>query len=53
MGILTDRENNPFIAAKFFIRIRQPSHSEQSHACMYVCERLGYPDEKITKGTPG
>jgi precorrin-6y C5,15-methyltransferase (decarboxylating) CbiE subunit len=49
MGILTDRENNPgVIATVLQSAIRNP----QSEIIMYVCERLGYPDERITQGTP-
>ena len=49
MGILTDRENNPgVIAGVLQSAIRNP----KSEIIMHVCERLGYPDEKITSGTP-
>lgn len=50
MGILTDRENNPSGVAKTLYAALRTPHSE---LIMYVCERLGYPDEKITRGTPG
>ncbi|MEW6713593.1 MAG: precorrin-6y C5,15-methyltransferase (decarboxylating) subunit CbiE [Nitrospirota bacterium] len=45
IGILTDKENNPSAIAN------------KLSACgsdlkMFVCERLGYPDEKITEGVP-
>jgi precorrin-6Y C5,15-methyltransferase (decarboxylating) len=44
IAILTDKEKNPsVIAAKL---------SEFSDLRMYVCEKLGYHDEKITEGTP-
>ncbi|MDH4232858.1 MAG: precorrin-6y C5,15-methyltransferase (decarboxylating) subunit CbiE, partial [Nitrospirota bacterium] len=46
IAILTDRENNPAAIAQFL-------HSAfASPLKLYVCERLGYPDEKITEGTP-
>ncbi len=49
MGILTDRENNPGVIA----RVLQSENGNQNSAItLYVCERLGYPDERITKGTP-
>jgi precorrin-6Y C5,15-methyltransferase (decarboxylating) len=49
MGILTDRENNPGVIAKVLqSAIRNP----QSEIVMYVCERLGYPEEKVIQGTP-
>ncbi|MBI5055346.1 MAG: precorrin-6y C5,15-methyltransferase (decarboxylating) subunit CbiE [Nitrospirae bacterium] len=51
LAILTDRENNPSEIAKAI--------SGSSALCplpsalkMYVCERLGYPVEKIVEGTP-
>jgi precorrin-6Y C5,15-methyltransferase (decarboxylating) len=49
IAILTDRENNPSEIAKILISSsifigKQPT--------MFICERLGYPDEKIIKGTP-
>jgi precorrin-6Y C5,15-methyltransferase (decarboxylating) len=46
MGVLTDRENNPGVIARV---LQSTSYRE---CIMYVCERLGYPDEKISRGTP-
>lgn len=45
--ILTDREKNPTAIASFL-------HSSviTYKLLIYVCEKLGYPEEKITKGTP-
>ncbi|MBI5847583.1 MAG: precorrin-6y C5,15-methyltransferase (decarboxylating) subunit CbiE [Nitrospirae bacterium] len=44
LAILTDRENNPSLIARCLIA---------DHAVtIYVCERLGYPDEKVSSGTP-
>lgn len=43
IGILTDRENNPSAIANIL--------GKSSGLNMFVCERLGYPDEKITEGT--
>jgi precorrin-6B C5,15-methyltransferase / cobalt-precorrin-6B C5,C15-methyltransferase len=57
MGILTDRENNPGVIAAV-LQSAICTHSTgsgqapQSTITMHVCERLGYPDEKITTGTP-
>ncbi|MBI4679802.1 MAG: precorrin-6y C5,15-methyltransferase (decarboxylating) subunit CbiE [Nitrospirae bacterium] len=50
VAILTDKENNPSVIAKKLTSsfIPQPSSLK-----MFVCEKLGYPDEKIIKGTPG
>jgi precorrin-6Y C5,15-methyltransferase (decarboxylating) len=45
IAILTDKENNPSEIAKVL------SLSPVA-AVMYVCEKLGYEDEKITKGHP-
>ncbi len=42
IAILTDKVNNPSVIAKELT----------SSLTMFVCERLGYPDEKIIKGMP-
>jgi precorrin-6Y C5,15-methyltransferase (decarboxylating) len=42
IAILTDRENNPSEIARVLNR---------SEIIMYVCERLGYDDERIIEGT--
>ncbi|MBI1811800.1 MAG: precorrin-6y C5,15-methyltransferase (decarboxylating) subunit CbiE [Nitrospirae bacterium] len=47
--ILTDKENNPAIIAKFLNSSLITRHSSLK---IHVCEKLGYPDEKITEGTP-
>jgi len=48
LAILTDRENNPpAIAGQL-----QAALADQASVKMYVCERLGYDNEKITAGTP-
>lgn len=49
IAILTDIENNPAEISK--VLITSPITSELP-SLIFVCERLGYPDEKITKGTP-
>ncbi|MEW6738449.1 MAG: precorrin-6y C5,15-methyltransferase (decarboxylating) subunit CbiE [Nitrospirota bacterium] len=49
VAILTDRENNPSEIAKI-LNLSPIAHSLLP--VMYVCERLGYQDEKITEGTP-
>jgi len=46
IAILTDRENNPSGIAK------RLNTAEFSLLKFFVCEKLGYPDEKITSGTP-
>lgn len=51
IAILTDKENNPSAIAREFLK---PSALgfQPSDIKMYVCEKLGYPDEKITEGAP-
>ncbi|MBI5212788.1 MAG: precorrin-6y C5,15-methyltransferase (decarboxylating) subunit CbiE [Nitrospirae bacterium] len=43
IAVLTDKENNPSEIAKVLL---------QSEIIIYVCEKLGYEDERITEGTP-
>jgi precorrin-6Y C5,15-methyltransferase (decarboxylating) len=45
VGILTDNVNNPASISKALLKV--------SDLKMYVCEKLGYPEENITEGTPG
>lgn len=53
IGILTDRENSPVAIAKALGRGEgSQAGNEGPEDMIYVCERLGYPDEKITSGTP-
>jgi len=54
MGILTDRVNNPGVIAKTLLAHPHPIPplEGEGKVLMFVCERLGYPDERITKGTP-
>lgn len=49
IAILTDKENNPSEIAKV-LNLSPGAHSLLP--VMFVCERLGYPDEKVTEGTP-
>lgn len=49
IAILTDKENNPSAIAKTLHSSHILHHVP---LIMYVCEKLGYPDEKITEGTP-
>lgn len=48
IAVLTDRENNPAEIARRVLGV-----TEDGQPKIFVCERLGYPDEKITSGTPG
>ena len=51
IAILTDKINNPTAIAKKILK--PPAFNSQLSALkMYICEKLGYPDEKITEGTP-
>lgn len=50
IAVLTGAENNPARIAKEILCSSDIGHA-LSAIVMYVCERLGYPDEKITEGT--
>ncbi len=64
IAILTDKMNNPSVIAEVIARrsIRPTKQSKNAEIAspaarndiikMYVCEKLGYPDEKITGGKP-
>ncbi len=52
IAILTDKVNNPAVIAKVLYESSALSHFRASALQMYVCERLGYADEKIIEGTP-
>ena len=68
IAILTDKENNPSTIANVIARSETPHLSlrgtesrsnlsseplaRNDNIRIFVCERLGYPDEKITEGTP-
>ncbi len=51
IAILTDKVNSPEKIAETICRgeVTSPLHSGLK---MYVCEKLGYDDEKVTEGTP-
>lgn len=49
IAILTDKENNPPKIAEF---LSSAFSLQPSALRIFVCERLGYCDEKITEGTP-
>jgi len=49
IAILTDRENNPAEIAKV---LTLSPITYDPPPVMYVCERLGYPEERITRGRP-
>ncbi len=49
IAVLTDKINNPSEIAKV---LTLSLVSRLSSLIMYVCERLGCPDEKITEGSP-
>jgi len=47
IAILTDRINNPTEIAKVLLKVK-----DLSQIRIYVCEKLGYQDEKIIEGDP-
>ncbi|MFO0753958.1 MAG: precorrin-6y C5,15-methyltransferase (decarboxylating) subunit CbiE [Thermodesulfovibrionales bacterium] len=49
LAVLTDKENNPAEIAKV---IAASPLTADSPPVMYVCERLGYAEERITEGRP-
>ncbi len=51
ISVLTDRVNNPSVIAQTIL-----NESEKAGLCisdikMYVCEKIGYPEEKINQGS--
>jgi precorrin-6Y C5,15-methyltransferase (decarboxylating) len=50
LGILTDKVNTPCEIARVLHTSPLTHHLPIK---MYVCERLGYPDERIIEGVPG
>lgn len=50
IAILTDSENNPSAIARVILNTLPAD--QIASVRLYVCERLGYPDERITEGTP-
>ncbi|MBI5665552.1 MAG: precorrin-6y C5,15-methyltransferase (decarboxylating) subunit CbiE [Nitrospirae bacterium] len=50
IAILTDKVNSPEAIAN--VICRGEVISPQNSLRMYVCEKLGYDDEKVTEGTP-
>ncbi len=49
LAILTDKQNNPAEIARV---VNSAFRTPHSALIIHVCEHLGYPDEKITSGTP-
>lgn len=49
IAVLTDKTNNPVEIAKNILNY--PKYNYCTSLRIYVCERLGYPDERITAGT--
>lgn len=50
LAILTDKVNNPAEIARKILD--SPEMTRQSGLKIYVCEKLGYGDEKIIEGSP-
>jgi precorrin-6Y C5,15-methyltransferase (decarboxylating) len=51
IGILTDKVNNPAVIAGEVLKLSGVS-CQPASLKIYVCEKLGYPDEKIIEGAP-
>jgi precorrin-6Y C5,15-methyltransferase (decarboxylating) len=51
IAILTDKVNNPAVIAQTLLDAQENPEHFDSTLKIYVCEKLGYPDEKITEGT--
>ena len=51
IAILTDKVNNPAVIAQTLHDAQRQSEQIDSALKVYVCEKLGYPDEKISGGT--
>jgi precorrin-6Y C5,15-methyltransferase (decarboxylating) len=52
IAILTDRENNPSEIARGLSLSPRLRRANSLSPMLYVCEKLGYEDEKITEGSP-
>ena len=50
IGILTDKVNNPAVIAAEVLK-RSAFRDQPSALTIYVCEKIGYDDERITEGT--
>lgn len=50
IGILTDKVNSPDKIAEAILGLTADS-GQRSAVTIYVCEKIGYDDEKITEGT--
>lgn len=53
IAILTDRVNTPSAIADTIFRSSELQNFQPASLRLFVCERLGYPDEKVTEGSPG
>lgn len=51
IAMLTDKINNPSVIAKEFLKPSALRLTPSSFR-LYVCEKIGYPEEKITEGSP-
>ncbi|MBI5633454.1 MAG: precorrin-6y C5,15-methyltransferase (decarboxylating) subunit CbiE [Nitrospirae bacterium] len=49
IAVLTDKENNPSVIAR---KLASAVSRQPSAVRIFVCERLGYPDERVSSGTP-
>jgi len=52
IGILTDKVNDPSLIARVLIHSEQYDRIKQEGLAFYVCERLGYTEEKVILSDP-
>ncbi len=52
IAILTDKENNPSKIAQALLKSAALPHCHTAAIKMFICEKLGYPNERLTEGTP-
>ncbi len=50
IALLTDNQNNPASIAELILNALPEIYSSSYQ--IFVCEKLGYPDERITQGSP-
>ncbi|HTZ17525.1 MAG TPA: precorrin-6y C5,15-methyltransferase (decarboxylating) subunit CbiE [Dissulfurispiraceae bacterium] len=50
IAVLTDKVNNPAEIARTFLNTESISGDSSNEIRLFVCEKMGYPDEHITDG---
>lgn len=51
IAVLTDKENNPMAIAGWILTSSGHPNIRTSRLVFHVCEKLGYPDERVVTGT--